>query len=282
MCSLSSKVKNLLFTLDAAYPTYATVIDKRHLLKPVMLIGHSSYLSLHMINLIQQFCTKAGIQKIAGTYSRTSEFLGIGEMAKTPCQASLLGQLYEKLRGGHEERGLNLEITLQKSRHLWFSNTAILNEVCQLVTLLLQRDKFITCNREHFWTRFSVNTEPIPAFLAPYERFTEEQTATREQTLDTRFVDAEFAAKQKLVLEQEEIQKAKQKEAINKDIEQRIKTIVELTGMSVDEAALQVAQNMGEAEGAGGPSAAGAGSGGGSKKAGKGKGKRRTMKNRRI
>ena len=277
-----SKVKNLLFTLDAAYPTYATVIDKRHLLKPVMLIGHSSYLSLHMINLIQQFCTKAGIQKIAGTYSRTSEFLGIGEMAKTPCQASLLGQLYEKLRGGHEERGLNLEITLQKSRHLWFSNTAILNEVCQLVTLLLQRDKFITCNREHFWTRFSVNTEPIPAFLAPYERFTEEQTATREQTLDTRFVDAEFAAKQKLVLEQEEIQKAKQKEAINKDIEQRIKTIVELTGMSVDEAALQVAQNMGEAEGAGGPSAAGAGSGGGSKKAGKGKGKRRTMKNRRI
>ena len=277
-----SKVKNLLFTLDAAYPTYATVIDKRHLLKPVMLIGHSSYLSLHMINLIQQFCTKAGIQKIAGTYSRTSEFLGIGEMAKTPCQASLLGQLYEKLRGGHEERGLNLEITLQKSRHLWFSNTAILNEVCQLVTLLLQRDKFITCNREHFWTRFSVNTEPIPAFLAPYERFTEEQTATREQTLDTRFVDAEFAAKQKLVLEQEEIQKAKQKEAIDKDIEQRIKSIVELTGMSVDEAALQVAQNMGEAEGAGGPSAAGAGSGGGSKKAGKGKGKRRTMKNRRI
>ena len=118
--------------------------------------------------------------------------------------------------------------------------------------------------------------------MAPYERFTEEQTATREQTLDTRFVDAEFAAKQKLVLEQEEIQKAKQKEAINKDIEQRIKTIVELTGMSVDEAALQVAQNMGEAEGAGGPSAAGAGSGGGSKKAGKGKGKRRTMKNRRI
>ena len=277
-----SKVKNLLFTLDAAYPTYATVIDKRLLLKPVMLIGHSSYLSLPMINLIQQFCTKAGIQKIAGTYSRTSEFLGIGEMAKTPCQASLLGQLYEKLRGGHEERGLNLEITLQKSRHLWFSNTAILNEVCQLVTLLLQRDKFITCNREHFWTRFSVNTEPIPAFLAPYERFTEEQTATREQTLDTRFVDAEFAAKQKLVLEQEEIQKAKQKEAIDKDIEQRIKSIVELTGMSVDEAALQVAQNMGEAEGAGGPSAAGAGSGGGSKKAGKGKGKRRTMKNRRI
>jgi hypothetical protein len=240
-----------------------------------MLIGHSSYLSLPMINLIQQFCTRAGIQKIAGTYSRTSEFLGIGEMAKTPCQASLLAQLYEKLRGGHEERGLNLEITLQKSRHLWFGNTAILNEVCQLVTLLLQRNKFITCNRAHFWSRFSVNTEPIATFLAPYERYVEEQTATREQTLDELFIDAEFAAKQKLVLEQEEIQKAKQKEAMNKNIEQRIKTIVELTGMSVDDAALQVAQNMEEAERAG-PSAAG-----GSRKAGKGKVKKHTRKNLR-
>ena len=286
-----SKVKNLLFTLDAAYPTYATVIDKRHLLKPVMLIGHSSYLSLHMINLIQQFCTKAGIQKIAGTYSRTSEFLGIGEMAKTPCQASLLGQLYEKLRGGHEERGLNLEITLQKSRHLWFSNTAILNEVCQLVTLLLQRDKFITCNREHFWTRFSVNTEPIPAFLAPYERFTEEQTVTREQTLDTRFVDAEFAAKQRLVLANEETDTAKQKAAVDKEIEQRIKILVDL-GMTVDEATLQVARNMEEAESAGpsaagpsaaGPSAAGpSAAGAGSKKQPKGKGKKWTRKSRRI
>jgi hypothetical protein len=272
-----TKVKNLLFTLDAAYPAYAAVIDKRLLLKPVLLIAHSSYLSLPMINLIQQFCTKAGIQKIAGTYSRTSEFLGIGEMAKTPCQASLLAQLYEKLRGGHEERGLNLEITLQKSRHLWFGNTAILNEVCQLVTLLLQRNKFITCNREHFWQRFSVNTEPIAAFLAPYERFIEEQTATREQNLDELFINAEFAAKQKLVLEQEEIQKAKQKEAMNKEIEQRIKTIVELTGMSVDDAALQVAQNMEEAERAVGPSAAG----GGSRKA-KGKVKKRTRKNLRL
>ena len=272
-----TKVKNLLFTLDAAYPAYAAVIDKRLLLKPVMLIAHSSYLSLPMINLIQQFCTRAGIQKIAGTYSRTSEFLGIGEMAKTPCQASLLAQLYEKLRGGHEERGLNLEITLQKSRHLWFSNTAILNEVCQLVTLLLQRNKFITCNREHFWQRFSVNTEPIAAFLAPYERFIEEQSMDREEKLDERFIDAEFAAKQKLVLEQEEIQKAKQKEAVNKEIEQRIQTLVEL-GMTVDEAALQVAQNMEEAEG--GPSAAG----GGSRKAGKGKGGKggkRTRKNLR-
>ena len=272
-----TKVKNLLFTLDAAYPAYAAVIDKRLLLKPVMLIAHSSYLSLPMINLIQQFCTRAGIQKIAGTYSRTSEFLGIGEMAKTPCQASLLAQLYEKLRGGHEERGLNLEITLQKSRHLWFGNTAILNEVCQLVSLLLQRNKFITCNREHFWQRFSVNTEPIAAFLAPYERFIEEQSMDREEKLDERFIDAEFAAKQKLVLEQEEIQKAKQKEAVNKEIEQRIQTLVEL-GMTVDEAALQVAQNMEEAEG--GPSAAG----GGSRKAGKGKGGKggkRTRKNLR-
>ena len=115
--------------------------------------------------------------------------------------------------------------------------------------------------------------------MAPYERFTEEQTAIREQTLDKRFVDAEFAAKQKLVLEQEEIQKAKQKEAINKDIEQRIKTIVELTGMSVDEAALQVAQNMEEAESAG---SGGAGSGSGSKKQPKGKGKKRTRKNLRV
>ena len=273
-----TKVKNLLFTLDAAYPAYAAVIDKRLLLKPVMLIGHSSYLSLPMINLIQQFCTRAGIQKIAGTYSRTSEFLGIGEMAKTPCQASLLAQLYDKLRGGHEERGLNLEITLQKSRHLWFGNTAILNEVCQLVTLLLQRNKFITCNREHFWQRFSVNTEPIAAFLAPYERFIEEQSMDREEKLDERFIDAEFAAKQKLVLEQEEIQKAKQKEAVNKEIEQRIQTLVEL-GMTVDEAALQVAQNMEEAEASagGGPSAAG----GGSRKA-KGKVKKRTRKSRRI
>jgi hypothetical protein len=274
-----TKVKNLLFTLDAAYPAYAAVIDKRLLLKPVLLIAHSSYLSLPMINLIQQFCTKAGIQKIAGTFSRTSEFLGIGEMAKTPCQASLLAQLYEKLRGGHEERGLNLEITLQKSRHLWFGNTAILNEVCQLVTLLLQRNKFIICNREHFWQRFSVNTEPIAAFLAPYERFIEEQSMDREEKLDERFIDAEFAAKQKLVLEQEEIQKAKQKEAVNKEIEQRIQTLVEL-GMTVDEAALQVAQNMEEAEG--GPSAAG---GGGSRKAGKGKGGKggkRTRKNLRY
>ena len=273
-----TKVKNLLFTLDAAYPAYAAVIDKRLLLKPVLLIAHSSYLSLPMINLIQQFCTRAGIQKIAGTYSRTSEFLGIGEMAKTPCQASLLAQLYEKLRGGHEERGLNLEITLQKSRHLWFGNTAILNEVCQLVTLLLQRNKFITCNREHFWQRFSVNTEPIAAFLAPYERFIEEQSMDREEKLDERFIDAEFAAKQKLVLEQEEIQKAKQKEAVNKEIEQRIQTLVEL-GMTVDEAALQVAQNMEEAEASagGGPSAAG----GGSRKA-KGKVKKRTRKSRRI
>ena len=273
-----TKVKNLLFTLDAAYPAYAAVIDKRLLLKPVLLIAHSSYLSLPMINLIQQFCTRAGIQKIAGTYSRTSEFLGIGEMAKTPCQASLLAQLYEKLRGGHEERGLNLEITLQKSRYLWFGNTAILNEVCQLVTLLLQRNKFIICNREHFWQRFSVNTEPIAAFLAPYERFIEEQSMDREEKLDERFIDAEFAAKQKLVLEQEEIQKAKQKEAVNKEIEQRIQTLVEL-GMTVDEAALQVAQNMEEAEG--GPSAAG----GGSRKAGKGKGGKggkRTRKNLRY
>jgi len=114
--------------------------------------------------------------------------------------------------------------------------------------------------------------------LAPYERFIEEQSMDREEKLDERFIDAEFAAKQKLVLEQEEIQKAKQKEAVNKEIEQRIQTLVEL-GMTVDEAALQVAQNMEEAEG--GPSAAG----GGSRKAGKGKGGKggkRTRKNLRY
>jgi hypothetical protein len=233
-----------------------------------------------MINLIQQFCTRAGIQKIAGTYSRTGEFLGIGEMAKTPCQASLLAQLYEKLRGGYEERALNLEITLQKSRHLWYGNTAILNEICQLVTLLLKRDRFITCNREHFWSRFSVNTEPIATFLAPYERHVEEKSTAREESLGESFIDTEFAAKQILVLAKEETEKAKQKEAMNKDIEQRIKYLVELTGISVDEAALQVARNMQEAEAAG-PSAAGGGSGSGSKKAGKGKGKKRTRKNLR-
>ena len=68
-----TKVKNLLFTLDAEYPRYAAIIDKKQILKPVLFIGHSSYLSLPLINLIQQFFTKAGIQKMAGTFSRTSE-----------------------------------------------------------------------------------------------------------------------------------------------------------------------------------------------------------------
>jgi flagellin-like hook-associated protein FlgL len=125
-----------------------------------------------------------------------------------------------------------------------------------------------------------VNTEPIAAFLAPYERFTEEQSMNREEKLGELFIDIEFAAKQKLVLAHEETEKAKQKEAVNKEIEQRIQTLVEL-GMTVDEAGLQVAQNMEEAEGAAGaagPSAAGAGS----RKQAKGKGKKWTRKSRRI
>ena len=267
------KVKNLLFTLDAAYPAYAAVIDKRQLLKPVMLISHLSYLSIPMINLIQQFCTRAGIQRIAGTFSRTAEFLGIGEMVKSPCQGTLRAQLYEKLRSGHEERALNIEITLQKSRYLWYGNAAILNEVCQLLIVLLKRKKFITCNRSHFWERFSVNKQPIADFLAPYERLVEERDMVREEKLGENFYDAEFAAKQKLLLakEEEEIkaEAIKQKEAENKDIEQRIQTLVDL-GMTVDEATIQVAENI-----------AGAESGSGSKKQPKGKGGKRTRKNLR-
>jgi len=274
-----SKVKNLLFTLDAAYPAYAAVIDKQQLLKPVMLISHLSYLSIPMIHLIQQFCTRAGIQKIAGIFPNTAEFLGIGEMAKTPCQGALLAQLYDKLRLGHEERALNIEITLQKSRHLWYGNAAILNEVCQLITVLLKRKKFITCNRSHFWQRFSVNKTPIADFLAPYERLIETRDMVREEKLGEKFYDAEFAAKQTLILakEEEEIkaEAIKQKEAENKDIEQRIQTLVEL-GMTVDEATIQVAKNMENAEGGAGSAATG-----GSKKPPKGKGGKRTRKNLR-
>ena len=283
-----SKVKNLLFTLDAAYPTYAAVIDKSQLLKPVMLIGHLSYLSIPMINLIQQFCTRAGIQKIAGIFPNTAEFLGIGKMVKSPCQETLLAQLYEKLRSGHEERALNIEITLQKSRHLWYGNAAIMNEVCQLITVLLKRKKFITCNRSHFWQRFSVNKAPIADFLAPYERLVEERDMVREEKLGENFYDAEFAAKQKLILAKEEgeikAEAIKQKEAENKDIEQRIQTLVEL-GMTVDEATIQVARNMEEAEGAGSAGGAGgaggAGSGSASKRQPKGKVKKLTRKNLR-
>ena len=273
-----TKVKNLLFTLDAEYPRYAAIIDKKQILKPVLFIGHSSYLSLPLINLIQQFFTKAGIQKMAGTFSRTSEFLGIGEMAKSPCQGKLLALLYDKLRGGHEERALNIEITLQKSRHLWYGNMAILNEVCQLLFILLSRDKFIICNGERFWQQFAVNTNNPMDFLYPFEQEVVRESTEREQVLGERFIDAEFAAKQMLVLANEETDMAKQKEAVDKDIEQRIKTLVEL-GMTVDEATLQVARNMEEAESAGsGATAAGAGS----KKQPKGKGKKWTRKSHRI
>ena len=65
---------------------------------------------------------------------------------------------------------------------------------------------------------------------------------------------------------------------MDKEIEQRIKILVDL-GMTVDEATLQVARNMEEAEAAGsGATAAGAGS----KKQPKGKGKKRTRKNLRV
>ena len=95
----------------------------------------------------------------------------------------------------------------------------------------------------------------------------------REEKLGENFYDAEFAAKQKLLLakEEEEIkaEAIKQKEAENKDIEQRIQTLVDL-GMTVDEATIQVAENI-----------AGAESGSGSKKQPKGKGGKRTRKNLR-
>lgn len=137
--------------------------------------------------------------------------------------------------------------------------------------------KFIICNRSHFWQRFSVNKEPIADFLAPYERLVEERDMFREERLGENFYDAEFTAKQTLVLlkeaEKKKADETKQKEAVNKEIEQRIKYLVELTGISVDEATIQVAKNMEEAEGAAGPV---------SRKQTKGKGKKRTRKSRRI
>ena len=111
-------------------------------------------------------------------------------------------------------------------------------------------------------------------FLYPFEQEVVRESTEREQVLGERFIDAEFAAKQMLVLANEETDMAKQKEAVDKDIEQRIKTLVEL-GMTVDEATLQVARNM---EDAGSASAAGSGT----KKQGKGKGKKHTRKSRRI
>jgi hypothetical protein len=108
----------------------------------------------------------------------------------------------------------------------------------------------------------------------------------REEKLGEKFYDAEFAAKQTLILakEEEEIkaEAIKQKEAENKDIEQRIQTLVEL-GMTVDEATIQVAKNMENAEaGAGSTGGAGGAATGGSKKPSKGKGGKRTRKSRRI
>jgi hypothetical protein len=130
-----------------------------------------------------------------------------------------------------------------------------------------------------------VNKQPIADFLTPYERLVEERDMVREEKLGENFYDAEFAAKQKLILAKEEgeikAEAIKQKEAENKDIEQRIQTLVEL-GMTVDEATIQVARNMEEAEGAGSAGGAGgAGSGSASKRQPKGKVKKFTRKNLR-
>jgi len=271
------KVRNLLFVMDEVYPRYASMVDVRIMPKPIIFYGLVSTLTGTMMTNIQAFIAKAGVKKLTGVYSLTNDFLGV-ELSKEnrsviPSRQKLYSLLYDNLKIGAEPRDLSIEITLMKSRYLWFGNRVIFEEVCDLILLLVDKKKkpnFTLCNTADFWSKFSINDEQevsLEDFLRPYEIHIAERETSREQNLGVLFVDAELAAKKDAMKKHN----AKQMEAENdKRMEEQIAALVAL-GYSQENATLQAVANR-EAKEA---------SKGGSKKVAKGKGKKRTRKNLR-
>jgi len=239
---VTTKVRNLLFAMDEIYPKYAAMVDVRIMPKPVIFFGLVSNLSSTMMINVQSFMAKAGVKKLTGIYTLTSEFLGTETDDRTPCQQKLYDLLIENLRTGREKRDLSIEITLLKSRYLWIGNPAIFQEICELLTLFIEKSKkenFTLCNTDEFWSKFSVNTKSISDFVKPYEENIAKRELSREQNLGYLFIDAELAAKKEAVLKRE----SEKEEAENdKLIEAQIAALIEL-GLTEEEATLQAAAN---------------------------------------
>ena len=270
------KVRNLLFVMDEVYPRYASMVDVRVMPKPVIFYGLVSILSGTMITNIQAFIAKAGIKKLTGLYSLTNDFLGVQlkEEERKGCRKKLYDILHDNLKIGAEMRDLSIEMTLMKSRYLWFGNRAVFEEVCKLMLLLVDKKKkpnFTLCNTEEFWSKFSTNDEQkvsLEELLHPYEIHIAERETSREQNLGVLFVDAELVAKKEAMKKYN----AKLIDAENdKRMEEQIAALVAL-GISQENATLQAVANRQAKEEA---------NKGGSKKVVKGKGKKRTRKNLR-